>query len=294
MGAFFLEFLFRKAAAMLARQEGFVEVEQGVRLYFQEAGDGPAVLIPLVGWTEEFEAIADGRRIIRYDPRNRGNSTAVALENVSFQNDVRDIESLRVHFALDSFTLIGWSHYAGVVIRYAMEYPERLDRVVMVCGPPISKNPHTGTMNRVMMERISAVAPDFLKELQTGSAPTPAQMKKFWDLILQVRAGKKPALPPQGNPSQFANETPGSVSGVIRRGMETMGDWNWTADAARVKCPVLFAYGTEDFLPAEAAEEWIRSLPNCRALKMEGVGHFPSLEAPEKFFRDLAVFLRAS
>jgi pimeloyl-ACP methyl ester carboxylesterase len=75
--------------------------------------------------------------------------------------------------------------------------------------------------------------------------------------------------------------------------METMGDWDWTADAARVTCPALFAYGTEDFLPAEAAEEWIRHLPDGRLLKMEGVGHFPSLEAPEKFFSDLEVFLRA-
>jgi pimeloyl-ACP methyl ester carboxylesterase len=276
---------------MLKRQQGFVEVESGVRLYFQAVGEGPVVLIPLVGWTKEFEAIAVGRRIIRYDPRNRGNSTAVAPENVSFQNDIRDIEVLRKRFSLDNFTLTGWSHYAGVAIRYAMEYPDRLDRVVMVCGPPIAKNPHTATMNRVMMERISAVAPDFLQNLQSGGAPTPAQMKKFWDLILHVRTGKNAARPAQGNPSQYANETPESVSGVIRRGMETMGDWDWTADAARVTCPVLFVYGTEDFLPAQAAEEWAHYLPNCRALKMEGVGHFPSLEMPEQFFNALELFL---
>lgn len=84
---------------MAPTQEGFAEVEVGIRLYFRTMGEGEAVLIPLVSWTEEFDVLAKGRRLIFYDPRNRGRPTAVDLEGLSFQNDVRDLEAIRQHLA---------------------------------------------------------------------------------------------------------------------------------------------------------------------------------------------------
>ena len=41
-------------------------------------------MIPLVSWTEEFDVLAKGRRIIFYDPRSRGQDPErffPALEN---------------------------------------------------------------------------------------------------------------------------------------------------------------------------------------------------------------------
>ena len=44
-------------------------------------------------------------------------------------------------------------------------------------------------------------------------------------------------------------------------------------------------------MPWEAAREWAECLSNGRVFKMEGVGHFPSLEKPEEFFPALEKFL---
>ena len=108
---------------MAAPQDGFIQAEPDLRLYFRDIGTGDAVLIPLVSWTEEFDVLAEGRRIIFYDPRNRGRSTAAPLERISFQNDVRDLEAVRSYFGLEKVSLIGWSYFGAVVARYAMEYP---------------------------------------------------------------------------------------------------------------------------------------------------------------------------
>ena len=115
-------------------KEGFIEVEAGVRLYFRTVGEGEAVVIPLVSWSEEFDVLAKGHRVIFYDPRNRGQSTAVEPKRVSFQNDMRDLEAVRRHLGLEKISLIGWSYFGGVVARYAMEFPERIRHLVMV--PP--------------------------------------------------------------------------------------------------------------------------------------------------------------
>src|ERR1700730_845345 len=276
---------------MPATQEGFIETEKDVRLYFRTAGEGQGVLIPLVSWTEEFDVLAKGRRLIFYDPRNRGQSTAVKLEQISFQNDVRDLEAIRKHFALERMSLIGWSYFGGVVARYAIEFPQHVERFVMVCGPPIQRLPHSETINRIMADRINAIAPGFLQELQATSSPEPEKLQRLWELLKQVRSGRYGLRSMRGDPSKYPNERPEKIFAVFRRGMQTQGDWDWREDAKRATSPALFVYGDADFLPFEAARQWAECLPNARVLKMDGVGHFPSLEEPDLFFLALEDFL---
>jgi len=47
-------------------------------------------------------------------------------------------------------------------------------------------------------------------------------------------------------------------------------------------------------LPAAGGREWAAALPNARLLLLEGVGHFPYLEAPASFFTAVDTFLRGS
>lgn len=272
-------------------EEGFIQADADVRLYFRHVGEGPAVVIPLACWTEEFDVLARGRRVIFYDPRNRGQSTAVAIERISFANDIGDLEAVRRHFGLDKISLIGWSYFGGVVARYAMEYPERVERLVMVGGPPIRRVPHNEAVNRIMVERLNAVAPGFFQAMMAKTTHEPEEMRRFWELLRETRTGKKPARAMRGDPARFENEKPEKVAAVFLRAHETQGDWDWREDAKRVKCPALYVYGTEDYLPFAAAQEWAECLPNARVFKMEGVGHFPSLEEPERFFAGLEEFL---
>jgi pimeloyl-ACP methyl ester carboxylesterase len=115
---------------------------------------------------------------------------------------------------------------------------------------------------------------------------------KFWDLLKQVRTGSNPLRPLRGNPSQYPNERPEKVAAIFQRALQTQGDWDWREDARRVTSPALYVFGTADFMPLEAAQEWTQHLPNCQLLTLDNVGHFPSLEVPEQFFPALGAFLR--
>ncbi len=277
---------------MAAPQEGFIQAQPDIQLYFRSIGDGDTVLIPLVSWTEEFDVLANGRRIIFYDPPNRGQSSAIPLERISFQNDVRDLEVVRSHFGLERVSLVGWSYFGAVVARYAIDFPEHVKHFVMVCGPPIRRSPHNEAINRVMAERINAVAPGFLQELQRSATLDSEKFARFWDLLRQVRTGSNGLRPMRGNPSQHPNERPEKVAAVFQRAMQTQGNWDWREDARRATAPALYVFGTADFMPPEAAQEWVEHLPNCQLLTLEDVGHFPSLEAPDRFFPALDAFLR--
>ena len=274
----------------MASDEGFIDVGDGVRLYFRAIGAGDAVVIPLACWTEEFDVLAGRRRVIFYDPRSRGGSTTLDLAQISFENDIRDLEAVRASLGLERVSLIGWSYFGGVVARYAMENPEHVERLVMVCGPPMRRVPHSGAINRMMAERLEAVAPGFLHEVQGASSLEPKKARRLWDLLKQVRTGR-PSRPVKSTPARYDNERPEKVAAVFTRALQTQGDWDWRDDARRVTSPALYVFGTADIMPAEAVREWAEFLPNARILVLDGVGHHPSVEDPERFFPALDTFL---
>src|SRR5262249_36465583 len=98
--------------------EGYITVEDGVRLFFETAGKGEETLVILNGifLFSDFKYLADGRKLIAIDLRNRGRSDYVSdgskLRGVP--QDVEDIDVLRRHFELDRMDLIAHS-YAGVI-----------------------------------------------------------------------------------------------------------------------------------------------------------------------------------
>jgi proline iminopeptidase len=55
--------------------------------------------------------------------------------------------------------------------------------------------------------------------------------------------------------------------------------------------PALIVHGSADAISAHSAREWAAALPNARFALLEGVGHFPYLESPERFYPLVNAFL---
>lgn len=71
----------------------------------------------------------------------------------------------------------------------------------------------------------------------------------------------------------------------------SLGDWNWTADLAKVKAPVLIIHGEEDAIPMAMVSEWTTALPNARLLRLAETAHFPHAERPDIVFPAIEEFL---
>lgn len=87
-----------------AGDTGYVEVEPGVRLFYRVVGDGPATVVIPAGFflEESLSGLAEGRRLIFYDMRDRGRSDSVPdLARVGIRQDLEDLETVRAHFDLE-------------------------------------------------------------------------------------------------------------------------------------------------------------------------------------------------
>ena len=110
----------------MSATEGYVTVEEGVRLFFRKVGDGSRTLIVLNGFYlfDDFKYLAEDRTIIFLDLRNRGRSDHVTTKSKlgrGVLNDVDDIEAGRSYFDAGQVDPLAHSYAAKTVILYAPE-----------------------------------------------------------------------------------------------------------------------------------------------------------------------------
>ena len=132
----------RRGYQALERRTGFVEANDGVRLYYEDTGQGkPVVLIhggglSLGWWRWQIPVLSQRFRVIAADTRGNGRSdkTPWGHRTARYAADVREIiESLDLH----EVTLVGWSIGARTVLSYIELFRDyRLKGVVLVDEVP--------------------------------------------------------------------------------------------------------------------------------------------------------------
>jgi proline iminopeptidase len=115
-------------------------------LYSREVGQGAAIIV-LHGGPDfdhryllpELDRLSNSFRLIYYDQRGRGRSADhVRPEDVSLASDMADMEKVRQHFRLDSVALLGHSWGTVLALEYALRYPQRVSRMILMNPAPAS------------------------------------------------------------------------------------------------------------------------------------------------------------
>jgi proline iminopeptidase len=222
-------------------------------------------------------------------------SDSAALDGQRF---AEDLEAVRQHFGLQRVTLLGHSWGAGVAALYASRYPDRIGRLLIVGGIPLRRQALVQAFQELAAHRDSATRQQMQEWMDARRAnPGDATACRAYYVLW---FGPFFADPSAMNRSQgdFCAGTPESrrnkIISVDRYVAASLGDWDWRSELRRVNAPALVIHGSADVLPAAGGREWAAALPNARLLLLQGVGHFPYLEAPETFFAAVDTFLRGS
>ena len=281
--------------------EGYVEVEPGLRLYYVALGDPAAVdtvVFPAASWaSEDVGDLARSRRVLLYDQRNRGRSDATDdPERLTLEYELRDLEAMRRAFGLDRMKLIGWSYFGAAIALYAAAHPQHVARLVMVGAMAPRETRYPGQKTREELDaRLDPAELRRLEQLRADGLETrdPAAYCRADRRAHMRRSVADPAAigrmrsDPCAHPNEWAER-------LGWRGQHLFGplrDRDWRPDAARVAAPALLIHGTEDFVPIGGAREWASHLRDARVLAIPSCGHFPWLEAPDIFFPAVDKFL---
>jgi len=293
----------RPVPVAAAPVEGFITSDDGLRLYYRQFGSGsPTVIVPgSLFLSRDFSALAAGRRMIFYDMRGRGRSDRVAdSTHISIQWDVRDLETVRKYFAAESFTPIGWSYLGLMVMMYAADHPDRVDRVVQI--GPISRKYGTEYLRDLTADDLPPIPDstanaelDRLRASPLATQNPMAYCRREHEIFRAGLVGDARLADKVPDVCDYENEWPAN----FRRHMQTLFvgsivplDLAWTS-FAKVSMPVLTIHGTKDRnAPYGSGREWVSYLPNARLLTVPGAGHMAWIDQPTLVLGAIDQFLK--
>jgi len=289
-------------------ETGRIRTHDGYALYYERLGQGPdIVIIPgRLFLAETFGALASPRRtLVFYDMRNRGLSDPIRdSTKISIHEDVNDLESVRRHFKAKHISVVGYSYLGLMVILYAKEHPERVERVVQLSPLPLrrGRNYPSEFDNRADTSVFDEAKGEELDRLEReGFMETHPRdfCEKEWDFRKVMLVGNPPAnvdrLP---SPCAMPNEWPVNLRAHFRV-LFTQSivplDVPEADVAASVTMPVLTIHGRKDRnAPYAAGREWVQLLPDARLLSLANAAHNSWADEPDSVLAAMGTFLNGS
>lgn len=259
--------------SFLKRQSiGFCQAADGVRIAYATVGTGP----PLVKaanwlnhleldwqspiWSKTFQALSDGRTFIRYDERGNGLSDW-AVDDISFEAFVRDLETVVDALGLERFPLLGMSQGCAVSIAYAMRHPERVSALILIggyaAGWRIGCSPEEQERRQAVMT---------LTKLGWGTH-NPAYRHIFSQTFM-----------PDGTPDElawfdeFQRQTTSPDNAV--RFQDAFGDIDVREQLAHLRAPTMVLHARHDQrISLDQGRELAIGIPNARFVVLESRSH---------------------
>lgn len=274
--------------ARYADPDGRTTTIDGVEVYYKDEGSGPVLLMvhgsesTLKTWDVITRMLKGRYRIIRYDIPPQGLSGAVPDEALARLKPTDIAEQLLARLGVQRITFVGVSSGGTLGVQLAAKRPGLVERLVIANAPS----------DPVVTTHLPP-SPSF-DLAQAEARRTGFKSRFFWDEFLTYFAGDGARFTPAIREQyyDFGRRLPEKNNlGLIAK----VADHEKAVEAMRgVEAPTLLIWGGADhLLPASAAETMARYLSHAAVSKviLPDVGHYPPVEAPERFARILATWL---
>jgi pimeloyl-ACP methyl ester carboxylesterase len=267
-----------------------VEID-GTPVNYVDLGSGerePVVFVHGLGgqwqnWFENLPRAALERRVLALDLPGFGESPE-PRERITIGGYGRTLNSFCDRLQVESVALVGNSMGGFIVAETAIQFPERVSRLVLVSAAGIS-SAHTVRTPVLTAGRVAAaiVANTAARHRTLAARP----LSRHMSLAFVARH-------PRLLQADFAYE--GFFKGAGKPGFDdalrACLEYDFTDRLPDVRCPTLIVWGEDDaIIPVRDANEYERLIPDSRKVLMRDTGHVPMAERPEAFNDVLIDFL---
>jgi len=270
-----------KESRTVSITNGLAEVNR-TRLYYEVIGDGRSLVLihgDLVDsrmWDLQWNAFGPHYCVIRYDRRGYGKSDAA----VGPYSDHQDLYELLKFLGVEQAYLLGLSGGGAVAINFALEYPERVDALIL-CS--------SGLSGYIFSEEVQRYSTGFRSAIKRGD------VARAVELSLRVWTD---------GPQRTADQVNPAIRERVREmGIQAFGrSWH---DAnpqrpepaaihrlAEIDVRTLIVVGNQDMPDISAIADLLQGgIAGARRVVVPGVAHMVNMEQPKEFNRLVLDFL---
>lgn len=265
------------------------------RIYYEEHGSGKP-LIFIHGWAcnhrffkYQTGELYDNYRVILYDLRGHGRSdrSEITERNMTLRRLAADLRELIEYLKLDKVNAVGWSMGTSILLSYIRKYKTaHLDKLCFIDMTPKLLND---------------------SEWKLGHGASMTLKKNF--MFLSAMSADWDAAAERFTPNCFASdfsrnepeyewvlsEVKDNTPHCMVNSWISMASEDYRRVLPRIEIPVLLAYSGKGLICFPEHGEYMKDHigDNSRLIIFPECGHCLFLEAPEKFNRELDMFLRS-
>jgi pimeloyl-ACP methyl ester carboxylesterase len=269
-------------------EDGYADSD-GVKIHYVTAGKGP-LLVMIHGfpdywysWRDQIPALAKHFQVVAIDMRGYNLSDKPeGVENYTMDKLVGDVVAVLKHFKKEKAVIVGHDWGGGVAWTFAMQHPDKTDRLVILNLPHL-KCLMRELANNPKQRENSQYARNF--QQPDAAKKVMPEMLVFW--VKEPEARKK------------------YLEALKRSSMDAMLNYykaNYPREPYKddesvkfppVKCSVLMIHGLEDqyLLPGALNDTWKWLENDFTLVTIPKAGHFVHRDAPEMVTKTMVRWL---
>lgn len=281
-------------AQLGGRTESFVD-NGGVRLHCVEKGTGPLVVMIhgfpdfWYSWRDQIESLAPHFTVVAYDQRGYNLSDQPkGVENYAMPLLVSDLRAVVDHYSPNNPAIIVGHDWGGAVAwSFAMQHPDRIDRLVILNLP----HPR-GLMRELATNSRQRANSQYAMEFQKPDAAGKLTAESLAGWVADAEARKVYI-------AAFARS---SFEGMLnyykanypRIPEATSGPPTPSPDMPNIQCPVLMFHGLKDeaLLASGLNNNWEWVDADLTIVTIPSAGHFVQQDASGLVSRRMLAWLR--
>lgn len=269
-----------------------------LKIHYNEVGEGyPVVMLHGGGpgassWSNfkyNVPELSEDFRLLLVDQPGFGKSDKPLIDEGVFTFNARAVRDLLDHLGIDQAHVVGNSLGAGTTFKFALDYPDRANRLVMMGGAAVN---FITPIN--IGGNVASIVMDFY------AAPSREKMIGFMQEMLYDHTLITDDLIDERLAAATAPDTVESMKNLFE-GILTGKVSSLAADAdmwkrvAEVPHTSLLTWGRDDrILPLDAAFPMLKMMPDCRLHVFPRCGHWAQAEWSEEWTRLVRDFLNAA
>ena len=269
----------------------------GKRLTYRIGGKGPLVLLihgmagSATTWKHVMPALSEHFTVLAPDLPGHGASDKTKGD-YSLGAVASTLRDLIVALGYKRATVVGQSYGGGIALQFAYQYPERCERLVLVDagGLGTEVNPLLRMLTLPGSEAVLLIA---------CAPPVRHVVEMIGRVLFRKKFQSAPAIPELWRSYASLGDVEGrrAFLRTVRAVIDPRGQSVSAHDKLYLAAgmPTLIIWGEDDrIIPVEHAHAAHAAIPGSWLEIIEGVGHYPHVEAPEKFVNALVEFIEST
>ena len=241
----------------------------GVKIYYEERGQGPAVLLShgysasARMWSGQMTALSDRYRIIAWDMRGHDRSDSPDDASLySHETTVADMVAILDACGVQRAVIGGLSLGGFMTLAFNLAHPERVAALMLFdCGPGYKKDGPREEWNKMARTIASALERKGLAVMGAGAEVVLAHHRSAQGLAHAAR-------------------------GILQQ-----SDGRVIESLPSIKVPTLVLVGAKDVQFLAATDYMAAKIPGAEKLTVDFAGHAANIDQPESFNAAVQAFL---